>query len=72
MHGKKIKYKFMINWEKGSINSNIASYLKKNNIAFHYDHFGKLIANLYGTGQMFSFDYEQIKENVFGIMANPI
>lgn len=68
----KSKYKFIIKWERGSINSNIVSFLKENNISFCYDHFGRLIADLYGIGQMFSFDYEQIKENVFGIIANPV
>ena len=68
----KSKYKFIIKWKSGSINSNIVSYLKENNISFYYNHFGKLVADLYGIGQMFTFDYEEIKENVFGIIANPV
>lgn len=68
----KSKYKFIINWERGSINSNIVSYLKENNISFYYNHFGKLVADLYGIGQMFTFNHKQIKGNVFGIIANPI
>ena len=60
----KSKYKFIINWERGSINSNIVSYLKENNISFYYNHFGKLVADLYGIGQMFTFNHRSEERRV--------
>ena len=63
------KYNFTVEWEKGSINDNIIKFLKENNISFHYNHFGTLVADLYGIGQYFKFDYEHINGNTYGITA---
>lgn len=66
---KNKEYSFTIEWEDGSINNNIIKYLKENNISFHNNHFGDLVADLYGIGQYFKFDYEHISGNTYGIKA---
>ena len=63
------KYNFTVEWEKGSINDNIIKFLKENNIDFYYNHYFQLVADLYGTGQYFKFDYEHIEGKTFGIIA---
>lgn len=37
-------------WVTGSLSSNAIKVLKQRNIAFEYDHFGKLTAGFYGIG----------------------
>ena len=63
------KYNFTVEWEKGSISDNIIKFLKENNISFHNNHFGTLVADLYGIGQYFKFEYEYINGNTYGITA---
>ena len=63
------KYNFIVEWGKGSINDNIIKFLKENNISFHNNCFGTLVADLYGIGQYFKFEYEQINDNIYGITA---
>ena len=63
------KYNFTVEWEKGSISDNIIKFLKENNISFHNNHFGTLVADLYGIGQYFKFAYEHISGNTYGITA---
>lgn len=63
------KYNFAVKWEKGSINDNIITFLKENNISFHNNRFGTLVADLYGIGQYFKFEYEHINGNTCGITA---
>ena len=63
------KYIFTIEWLKGSINDNLTKFFKQNNIDYFYNHFDKLVADLYGIGQLFTFDYEKIKNNLYGIKA---
>ena len=65
------KYNFTVEWEKGSISDNIIKFLKENNISFHNNYFGTLVADLYGIGQYFKFDYEHISGNTYGITATP-
>ena len=62
------KYAFTIEWENGSINNNIVKFLKAKNIDFHYNHFFQLVADVYGIGKYFTFDYEKINGNIFGII----
>ena len=62
------KYAFTIEWKNGSINDNIVKFLKVNNIDFHYNHFFQLIANMYGDGKYFTFDYEKINGDIYGII----
>ena len=62
------KYAFTIEWSKGSINNNIVKFLKANNINFHYNYFFQLVADFYGNGEYFTFDYEQISGDIFGII----
>ena len=61
------KYAFTIEWKNGSINDNIVKFLKANNIDFHYNHFFQLVADFYGNGKYFTFDYEKINGDIFGI-----
>lgn len=63
------KYNFIVKWENGSINDNIIKYLKENNIDFHYNKYFVLVADLYGIGKYFKFDYEQINDYNYGIIA---
>ena len=63
------KYNFTVEWKKGSINDNIITFLKENNISFHNNRFGTLVADLYGIGQYFKFEYEHIYGNTYGITA---
>ena len=63
------EYIFTIEWLKGSINDNLTKFFKQNNIDYFYNHFGKLVTDLYGIGQLFTFDYEKIKNNLYGIKA---
>ena len=62
------KYAFTIEWKNGSINDNIVKFLKANNIDFHYNHFFQLVADFYGNGKYFTFDYEKINGDIFGII----
>ena len=62
------KYAFTIEWKNGSISDNIVKFLKANNIDFHYNHFFQLVADFYGNGKYFTFDYEQISGDIFGVI----
>lgn len=62
------KYAFTIEWIKSSFNNNIVRFLKSNNIDFHYNHFFQLVADFYGNGKYFTFDYEQISGDIFGVI----
>ena len=62
------KYAFTIEWTKSSFNNNIVKFLKANNIDFHYNHFFQLVAAFYGNGKYFTFDYEQISGDIFGVI----
>ena len=62
------KYAFTIEWKNGSISDNIVKFLKTNNIDFHYNHFFQLVADFYGNGKYFTFDYEKINGAIFGII----
>ena len=62
------KYAFTIEWKNGSFNDNIVKFLKANNIDFHYNHFFQLVADFYGNGKYFTFDYEQISGDIFGVI----
>ena len=61
------KYAFTIEWKNGSINDIIVKFLKANNIDFHYNHFFQLVADFYGNEKYFTFDYEKISGDIFGI-----
>ena len=61
------KYAFTIEWTKSSFNNNIVKFLKANDIDFHYNHFFQLVADFYGNGKYFTFDYEQISGDIFGV-----
>lgn len=63
------KYNFTIEWTSGSINDNIIKYLKENNIEYYYNQYFQLVADLYGIGKYFKFDYEKINGNTYGIIA---
>ena len=62
------KYAFTIEWKNGSISDNIVKFLKANNIDFHYNHFFQLVADVYSNGKYFTFDYEKINGDIFGII----
>ena len=62
------KYAFTIEWTKSSFNNNIVKFLKANSIDYHYNHFFQLVADFYGNGKYFTFDYEQISGDIFGVM----
>ena len=62
------EYAFTIEWTKSSFNNNIVKFLKANNIDFHYNHFFQLVADFYGNGKYFTFDYEQISGDIFGVI----
>lgn len=62
------KYVFTIEWTKSSFNNNIVKFLKANDIDFHYNHFFQLVADFYGNGKYFTFDYEQISGDIFGVI----
>lgn len=61
------KYAFTVKWENGSMNDNIVKFLKAHNITYYYNHFGQLVADAYGIGKLFKFDYEKISDNTYGI-----
>lgn len=54
-------------WVTGSLSSNAIEVLKQRNIAFEYDHFGKLTADFYGIGIFEKIDFEHVKEDEFEI-----
>ena len=62
------KYAFTIEWTKSSFNNNIVKFLKANDIDFHYNHFFQLVSDFYGNGKYFTFDYEQISGDIFGVI----
>ena len=57
-------------WVTGSLSSNAIKVLKQRNIAFEYDHFGKLTADFYGIGIFEKIDFEHVKEDEFEICRN--
>lgn len=63
------KYNFIVDWTSGSINDNIIKYLKDNNIKYYYNQYFILIADIYGIGEYFKFDYEKIHGSAYGITA---
>lgn len=63
------KYNFTVEWKKGSINDNIIKWLREHNIDFYYNQYNQLVADLYGIGQCFTFDYKHIKGRTYGIIA---
>lgn len=65
------EYIFTIDWISGSINSNIIDKLKKNNIKYHYNKFGTLVADLCGDGNYYEFNFQYISGNSYGISAFP-
>lgn len=62
------KYIFTFEWENGCVNDYIRKYLKENGINYFY-HMQQLVADLYGIGQYFKFDYEHINGDIYGIIA---
>lgn len=54
-------------WVTGSLSSNAIKVLKQRNIAFEYDHLGKLTADFYGIGIFEKIDFEHVKEDEFEI-----
>lgn len=54
-------------WVTGSLSSNAIKVLNQRNIAFEYDHFGKLTADFYGIGIFEKIDFEHVKEDEFEI-----
>lgn len=60
---------FTFEWLAGSASDHFVRYCKENGIAFHYDHFGNLYADLYGVGIMFRFGYQHISGNTFQAIA---
>ncbi|MBQ2396856.1 MAG: hypothetical protein II304_07490 [Bacteroidales bacterium] len=62
------KYAFTIEWQRGSINDNIIKFLKTHDINFHYNCFFQLVADMYGAGKYFTFDYEKINGDIYGII----
>lgn len=53
-------------WETTK-NSDAINELKKNNIAFEYNHFGELTADFYGIGIFEKVDFEHVQGDVFEI-----
>lgn len=62
------KYLFTFIWEDGCVNDYITEYLKENKINYYYK-YQEIVADLYGTGQYFKFDYEHIKGRKYGVIA---
>ena len=62
------KYIFTFEWAKGCVNDYIVKYLRENNINYFYQ-YQEIVADLYGNGQYFKFDYEHINGDIFGIIA---
>lgn len=56
-----------INWKSGSKNDNAIEELKKNGIAWEYNHFGELTADFYGIGIFEKVDFEHVEGDVFEI-----
>ena len=63
-----MKYAFVIEWKNGSINDNIVKYLRKNKIDYHYNYYFQLIADIHNNGNYYTFDYEKINGDLFGII----
>ena len=62
------KYLFTFEWTKGCVNDYIRKFLKENKVDYFYS-FQRIVADLYGIGQYFKFDYEHISGNTYGITA---
>lgn len=62
-----MKYAFIIEWKDGSINDNIVKYLRENKIDYHRNHYFQLVADIYNNGNYYSFDYEKINGDLYGI-----
>lgn len=62
------KYLFTFTWESGCVNGYITEYLEENKINYFY-RYQEIVADLYGIGQYFKFDYEHITGNEYGVIA---
>ena len=62
------KYIFTFEWTKGCVNDYIIKFLKENKINYFYS-LQQIVADLYGIGQYFKFDYEHISGDTYGITA---
>lgn len=62
------KYIFTFEWKKGCVNDYIGRFLKENEINYFY-YMQQLVADVYGIGQYFKFDYEHINGNIYGVIA---
>ena len=65
----KKKCLYVFTWKSGTINDHIIGFLKSYDISYYFDHYGRLIGDLTGLGDWFSFDYIQLNKNIFGIIA---
>lgn len=63
-----MKYAFTIEWENGCVNDNIIKYLRKNKIDYYYNMYFQLVADIYNNGNYYTFDYEKINGNLYGIV----
>ena len=58
---------FTFEWKAGSANDNIIKWLKSKNISFHYDHYFRLVADIYRNGKLYKFDYNHINGDLYGV-----
>ena len=54
-------------WVTGSLNSNAIKVLMAKNIAFEYDHFGRLTADIFHSGNYELIDYLNTSGDEFEI-----
>ena len=62
------KYIFTFEWLDGCANDHVIKWLKANNIDFYFE-YSALKANFFKNGEYSKYDYEHIKDNIFGILV---
>ena len=61
-----------IDWKNGSKNDNAIEELKKNRIAWEYNHFGELTVDFYGTGIFEKIDFEHAEGDKYEIVVKAV
>lgn len=64
---EKARTGLLVEWKKGSLNSNAINAFEKNNIPWRYSHLGALECDYLNCDLFFKVEFENIKKDVFEI-----
>lgn len=65
---EKARTGLLVEWGKGSLNSNAIDAFEKNNIPWRYSHLGALECDYLHCGLFFKVEFENIENDIFEIL----